>query len=97
MNNTENEVGLIYVGSWRAGWPELGHDGKPYESDRFVIYSDKSSQATRVEVARDAEIALEDLLEIFQIDFEKTWIFFQITLPEKSIFSRIMNNKRMED
>ncbi len=69
-NSSEEETGLVYQGSWRVGWPELGHDGTPYESARFIVYSDKSTQATRVQVANDAENALDDLLDIFQIDFD---------------------------
>jgi len=66
----EPEPELIYIGSWTQGWPELGHDGEPYESDRVIVYSNYSSQESRKFVAEMAEAALDDILVVFEITFD---------------------------
>ena len=58
--------GMVDSGSWyRTGfrWP---HDGQPYESPNFVVYSDAASLEARQKLA---EIA-EDLLIVLRNDFE---------------------------
>jgi hypothetical protein len=58
--------GMVDSGSWyRTGfkWP---HDGKPYESQNFVVYSDAASLEARQKLA---EIG-EELLVVLKADFE---------------------------
>jgi hypothetical protein len=60
-------VKLIRHGSWysREKWP---HDGEPYESQNFIIYSDGASTESREEVALIAEELLAELIVEFGID-----------------------------
>ncbi len=61
---------LVDSGSWysREKWP---HDGKPYESLNFIIYSDAASQESREELAGIAEELLAELIIAFGIDTEE--------------------------
>jgi hypothetical protein len=55
----------VHSGSWyRTGfhWP---HDGNPYESEHFIVYSDAASLAARQQLAGIAE----DLLALLSADF----------------------------
>jgi hypothetical protein len=58
---------LVDSGSWysREKWP---HDGKPYESPNFIIYSDAASLESREELAGIAEGLLAELIIEFGID-----------------------------
>ena len=59
-------VELVDGGSWyvREPWP---HDGKPVESESFVVYSDAASAEARHEVAEVAEDVWAQLLDDFSI------------------------------
>ena len=63
----QNTGKLIRHGSWyiRESWP---HDGNPYESQNFIIYSDGASAESRVELAGIAEELLAELITEFGID-----------------------------
>lgn len=50
-------------GSWSPYYPNLFHDGEPFESANFIIYSDKSSPEWREEMAGIAEEYLSDIHE----------------------------------
>jgi hypothetical protein len=58
---------MVNEGSWysRQAWP---HDGNPYESDTFVVYSDGASQAARREAADVAEGIWSELLDDFEVE-----------------------------
>ncbi len=57
---------MIDAGSWysREQWP---HDGRPFESEHFVVYSDAASPAARKSVARICEEILDELTADFGI------------------------------
>lgn len=60
--------GMISNGSWYVtgfSWP---HDGNPWESEHFVIYSDGAGEDARVALAQLAEDALLDLRARLAID-----------------------------
>ncbi|MEQ9297346.1 MAG: hypothetical protein RIF33_02235 [Cyclobacteriaceae bacterium] len=64
-------------GSWSPYWSDLYHDGAPYESENFIVYSDKSSDQWRITVAGLAEKALVDIkthlnVEAKDFDFVST-------------------------
>lgn len=59
-----------FRGTWSSGWPDLFHDGEPYESENFVVYRDKSSQVWRMEAAELAEKSLLDIMERFNLSNE---------------------------
>jgi hypothetical protein len=65
---------LQWQGSWIAAGFDFGHDGHPYESDNFIVYSGFSSQEERQYVAEVLEGRFVDLktsLEISsQAEFE---------------------------
>lgn len=63
-----DEGGIIYEGSWRRGWPNLGHDGNPYESNRFIVFSEAASLQARQQVAAVAEASLDAIMEKMDID-----------------------------
>jgi hypothetical protein len=52
---------LQWEGSWTAAGFYFGHDGHPYESDNFVVYSGFSSQEERQYVAEVLEGRFVDL------------------------------------
>jgi hypothetical protein len=58
---------MVNEGSWysRQVWP---HDGNPYESRRFVVYSDGASAAARREAADVAEEIWSELLDDFDVE-----------------------------
>jgi hypothetical protein len=58
---------MVDEGSWyvRQAWP---HDGSPYESESFVVYSDRASPDARREVADVAEDVWAELLDEFSIE-----------------------------
>ncbi|MEP2511949.1 MAG: hypothetical protein ABJH72_21440 [Reichenbachiella sp.] len=66
----ESEESLVYVGPWIPGWPQLGHDGEPYESDRFIVYSNFSSFETKVETSEYAESIIDEVLEVFEVTWD---------------------------
>lgn len=57
---------MVNEGSWysRQAWP---HDGNPYESDTFVVYSDGASAAARRDAADVAEEIWSELLDDFDV------------------------------
>ncbi|MDW3193777.1 MAG: IPT/TIG domain-containing protein [Cytophagales bacterium] len=56
-------------GSWNSFWNDRWHDGRPVESKNFIVYSEKSSQAMRRQIASEAEISFDDLKSI--IDYQE--------------------------
>ncbi len=66
---------LIFDGSWIRGLGlRLGHDGNPYHSDSFVVYSDFSSRDARRYVAERAEHAYGKLMtDLATGHFEFDW------------------------
>jgi len=52
---------LQWDGSWMAAGFDFGHDGHPYESDNFIVYSGFSSQEERTYVADVLEGRFVDL------------------------------------
>ena len=65
---------MVDSGSWysREKWP---HDGKPCESQNFIIYSDAASQESREDLAGIAEELLAELIKEFGIDTEENLRF----------------------
>ena len=58
---------MVHGGSWyvKEHWP---HDGNPYETDHFVVYSDGASLEARQELAALAEEVLIEVVEEMGID-----------------------------
>lgn len=62
-----SSVGWVDGGSWyvREPWP---HDGNPYESRRFVVFSDSASVEARIELAETVEGVWDEVLAEMSID-----------------------------
>ena len=58
---TPGTASLVWEGSWVAVGFHFGHDGKPYESENFIVYSGFSSQDERQYVAQVLEGRFVDL------------------------------------
>lgn len=60
-------VEMVDGGSWyvREPWP---HDGRPVESEHFIVYSDAAGQRARQDVAEVAEDEWADLLDEFSVE-----------------------------
>jgi len=71
---SDDNDGLLFDGSWTVGWPQVGHDGKPFESERFIVFSEMSSQASRQSVANIAEEALDDVLSILGVTYDEFYV-----------------------
>ncbi|MBN1779854.1 hypothetical protein JW948_01910 [bacterium] len=62
-------------GTWVSGIPfvinhvdlEVSHDNRIYETDHFLVFSDASSDAVKMDFAEKAERALKEVMLIFQI------------------------------
>lgn len=67
---TQAKFSTKHRGTFSQGWPHLYHDGEPYIGDNFIVYSEKSSQAWRKEVARMAEESRIDVMEHFGVTDE---------------------------
>jgi len=64
---------LVWTGSWHAAGVPFGHDGHPYSSDNFVVYSGFSRQEERQYVAEELEdcfVELQAALGVSPADFE---------------------------
>jgi len=59
-----------FKGSWTPFYPELFHDGSPFTGVNFIVYSEKSSQNWREEVAELAEQSLSDIKSRFNLNYE---------------------------
>jgi len=59
---------MVPGGSWYVTGFQWPHDGSPWESEHFVIYSDGASEEARVELAQLAEDALFDIKSLLAID-----------------------------
>ena len=53
----------------------LGHDGKPYESENFVVYSDGASEQARRSLAQFGEELIAELREQFAITDNEIFLF----------------------
>lgn len=74
-DSTTDPPDMVDSGSWyRTGfrWP---HDGNPYETDHFIVYSDAASQAARQEVAEIGEELLVQLKEEFEISGDALFVW----------------------
>lgn len=62
----QDSTRMVASGSWysREPWP---HDGHPYESLHFIVYSDAASQAARESIANVVEDLLAELVVEFGI------------------------------
>ncbi len=65
-SQTPQPAQMVDSGSWysRQRWP---HDGNPYESQNFIVYSDAASQEARQAVAEVFEEVLAELIAQFGI------------------------------
>ncbi|MCK4944445.1 MAG: hypothetical protein KAS65_12755, partial [Candidatus Aminicenantes bacterium] len=67
---------LIYEGWWMAYdiLDHFGHDGEPYESDNFVIYSDACVLSEKQRVANILEDHFRDLMALLHItSYDEFW------------------------
>ncbi len=65
---------MVNSGSWyaREQWP---HDGRPFESEDFVVYSDGASLEARQQLAGLAEEVLVEVVDEMGVDPEKMFRF----------------------
>ena len=61
---------MVDSGSWYRTGFEWPHDGVPFETTHFIVYSDAASQSARQRVAEIAEELLARLRDDFEIDPE---------------------------
>jgi hypothetical protein len=67
--------GFISSGSWYVTGFEWPHDGNPWESDNFVIYSDGAGEDARQALALLAEETLSEIKVLFAIDNNDIFLF----------------------
>ena len=65
---------MVDSGSWYAKerWP---HDGSPYETEHFVVYSDGASLAARQRLAALAEEVYVEVIDEMSVDPDTTFRF----------------------
>jgi hypothetical protein len=73
-SQTAEPATMVDSGSWysREKWP---HDGKPYESERFIVYSDAASQEARQTVAEISEQVLTELVTEFGLEEDAVFCY----------------------
>ena len=77
--------GDIRPRSWHEfGYYDWNHDGYPYESDNFIVYSDYSAMSTKQRFAQEAEYALERILPVFDIPEKDEHV--RIIFPKFEVF-----------
>jgi hypothetical protein len=62
-------------GSWYETGFEWPHDGNPYESEHFIVYSDAASEESRQVLAEIGEELFIDLKEQFNISDDSIFIY----------------------
>jgi hypothetical protein len=67
--------GFIGSGSWYVTGFEWPHDGNPWESENFVIYSDGAGEDAKQALAQLAEETLSDIKIQFAIDNNDIFLF----------------------
>lgn len=67
--------GFISSGSWYVTGFEWPHDGNPWESENFVIYSDGAGEEARQALAMIAEETLSEIKVLFAIDNNDVFLF----------------------
>ncbi|MCB0280543.1 MAG: hypothetical protein KDD94_13630 [Calditrichaeota bacterium] len=65
---------LIYTASWPSNWV-VGHDGKPYISDRVKIYSNYASTNVRKQIAEAAESTIDSIFKFIEMDKSNFYSF----------------------
>jgi hypothetical protein len=66
---------MVDGGSWYVTGYRWPHDGRPYESENLVVYSDAASDQARQTLAEIGEELLTELKEEFAITDEQTFVF----------------------
>jgi hypothetical protein len=66
---------MVDGGSWYVSGFHWPHDGRPYESGNFVIYSDAASDQARETLAEIGEELLTELKEKFDITDNQAFLF----------------------
>ncbi len=69
--------GTIRSGSWYVTGYTWPHDGAPWESENFVIYSDGAGEDARLAVAQLAEETLGEIKSLLGIDGNDLFLFPQ--------------------
>jgi hypothetical protein len=59
--------GRVRGGSWYVTGFQWPHDGEPFESDHFVIYSDGASEVAKQTLAQLAEETFTDIKNLFEL------------------------------
>ena len=67
--------GFIRSGSWYVTGFEWPHDGNPWESENFVIYSDGAGEEARQALAMLGEETLGEIKVLFAIDNNDVFLF----------------------
>jgi hypothetical protein len=62
-------------GSWYVTGFEWPHDGEPFESDHFVIYSDGASDDAKQALAELAEETLTEITNLFGLDNHDVFLY----------------------
>lgn len=69
-NDGSERSGSWYVTGFK--WP---HDGEPYESDNFVIYSDSASDGSKQRLAQLAEETLVEVKNLFELEDNEDFLY----------------------
>ena len=76
-SDSPSEPELQYPGSWYSIGFEWAHDGNPYETEHFIVYSDAASFESRVTLANMGEELFNQLKTQMEIDDESILVYPQ--------------------
>ncbi len=69
LKEEEPVVRLIYEGRWMQGWT-LGHNNKPQETDRFIVYTNYSEEKDVIATAEFAELVMDEVISHFEVEWD---------------------------
>lgn len=68
---------LNFTSSFPRNWGPIGHDGNPYVTNRFKIYSDKASLSIKKKMASYAETALDGIFKFMSMSDHDDYKYFK--------------------
>ena len=70
-----DDVSRVNDGSWFVSGNRWPHDGEPFESENFTIFSDAASQEARLELAQLAEDIFDEIKQLFEIENNDVFLY----------------------
>lgn len=92
-NHPYRNPNLVYEGWWMQydNLTHFGHDGEPYESENFVMYSDACPLEEKQRVAAVLEVLFQELMDLLQVQSKDEFIY---STPDRKLHIYLSKNLR---